>query len=622
MFKSISLVLLIILLCAPLMAQEDNSENLAVSTVLQKSNVTEDESNFIKRIADSKIMNDIFDFFIDLSKSIHSFIINNPFLVRLILLYLCFAFILVLFLLNFVERIKLEKGLDKEYDKLDARVAHRTKKFHLTNKSLQQELEYKEKVEKDLLRVKEAVDTMLIGVTITDIFGKILYVNPADAIMHGYKPQELIGKYISIFTDDVIRSELDMDNIVEWHGKIRHSNNVRKDGTVFSVQLISNVIKDSNDNPIAVVTTFEDITERTKADRALKDSEESFRRIFENIQDIYYEVDIDGIIKEISPSIRNITNQAPEDLIGKPIVNLYSSPSERDNMVKALKREDTITDYEVRMKGQDEEDIPCSVTAKLMLDENMLPSRIVGSMRNITRRKIAEDAQKHILEDLQYANKDLRDFAYITSHDLKSPLRAISTLATWINKDYADKFDENGKEQMNLLIGRVDRMNQLIEGLFQYSSLGSFNSDPVKIDTKELIGKVINKINPPEGISLTISDNVPVVTFEKNRMEQVFFNLLHNAVTHMGKVEGEVKVEYRLVDKFHEFRIIDTGIGIEERYFEKIFQIFQTLHSRDEMETAGIGLALVKKIVEMNGGKIWVESELTKGSSFSFTLPK
>jgi len=621
MSKSIFIVLLLFILIFPLVAQDTTQDNQAGLTKAQRSEIPTDDSNFIKKIAESKVMNDIFDFFVDLVKLIKEFIRSNPFLVKMILLYLCFALLLIMFILNFMGRLKLEKGLEKEYGKLDARVAQRTKKIHLTNKSLQQDLDSKERKEKELLRVKEAVETMLIGVTITDIFGKILFVNPADAEMHGYKPDELIGKYISVFTDDVLRSELDMDNIEEWHGIIRNSNNVRKDGSVFSVQMISNVIKDEVENPIAIVTTFEDVTERAKAEQALKDSEESFRRIFENIQDIYYEVDIDGIIKEVSPSIKMITNQEPKDLIGKPMVHLYSSPAERENMLKALKREDTITDYEVSMKGQDEGDIPCSVTAKLMLDENMLPSRIVGSMRNITRRKIAEEAQKHILEDLQYANKDLRDFAYITSHDLKSPLRAISTLATWINKDYSDKFDENGKEQMNLLIGRVDRMNQLIEGLFQYSSLGSFKTDPVTIDTKELIQKVIGKINPAAGIKLNISDQIPAVVFEKNRMEQIFFNLLHNSVTYMGGDEGEIKVDYKLVDKFHQFRVTDTGIGISDRYFDKIFQIFQTLQSRDDLETAGIGLALVKKIVEMNGGKIWVESELNKGSSFSFTLP-
>lgn len=612
---------LIIITIVGILTADVSKLPLAGSAVLQVADSTGEEGNFIKKIADSKLMNDIFDFVIETFSNIRTFIVNNPFTVRMILLYLCFITLLILFLLNFMARLKLEKGLEKEYGKLDARVAQRTKKIQLTNKSLQQDLDYKVKVERELLRVKDAVETMLIGVTITDIFGKIIYVNPADAEMHGYKPEELLGKYISIFTDDVLRSELDMDSLDEWHGKIRLSNNVRKDGSVFSVQLISNVINDEQNNPIAIVTTFEDVTERTKAERALKDSEESFRRIFENIQDIYYEVDIDGIIKEISPSISNITNQEPKDLIGKPMDMLYSSPSQRQNMLMALKRDDTITDYEVSMKGPDEDIIPCSVTAKLMLDENMLPSRIVGSMRNITRRKKAEEAQKHILDDLQYANKDLRDFAYITSHDLKSPLRAISTLATWINKDYASQFDENGKEQMNLLIGRVDRMNQLIEGLFQYSSLGSFKSERVEINTKELINKVMGKIDKVAGIKLNISENIPSVLFEKNRLEQVFFNLLHNSVTYMGKEEGEISITYELKDKFHYFYVTDTGMGIEDRYFDKIFQIFQTLQSRDDIESAGIGLALVKKIVEMNSGKIWVESEPGKGSTFSFTLP-
>jgi signal transduction histidine kinase len=242
--------------------------------------------------------------------------------------------------------------------------------------------------------------------------------------------------------------------------------------------------------------------------------------------------------------------------------------------------------------------------------------------KEITVRKKAEQRQAELLEQLEKINQELKNFAYIVSHDLKAPLRGIKTLVEWITTDYADKLDDNGKEQMNLLTCRVDRMHNLIDGILQYSRVGRIEEEKVVVNLNELVTEVIDLIAPPENISITIENELPVIECSRTRITQVFQNLLSNAVKYMDKPQGQIKVGCVEEDGFWEFYVADNGPGIEEKHFEKIFQLFQTLAPRDEFESTGIGLTVTKKIVELYNGKIWVKSEPGQGSTFFFTLPK
>jgi signal transduction histidine kinase len=195
-------------------------------------------------------------------------------------------------------------------------------------------------------------------------------------------------------------------------------------------------------------------------------------------------------------------------------------------------------------------------------------------------------------------------------------------LTDWISTDYADKLDDNGKEQMNLLMRRANRMYNLIDGILQYSRVGHVEEEKVVVNLNELVAEAIDMIAPPENITITIENELPTIECEQTRIMQVFQNLLSNAVKYMDKPQGQIKVGCVEEDGFWEFYVADNGPGIEEKYFEKIFQLFQTLAPRDESESTGIGLTIIKKIVEMYGGKTWVQSKVGSGSTFFFTLPK
>ena len=250
--------------------------------------------------------------------------------------------------------------------------------------------------------------------------------------------------------------------------------------------------------------------------------------------------------------------------------------------------------------------------------------------------KKSEQSLVYLLEDVnasraelqkvnsEYAevNKELKEFAYVVSHDLKAPLRAISQLTHWIAEDYSTAFDAEGKMQMDLIIQRAKRMDALIDGVLRYSRLGRRREKAESLDLNILVQKVIDTIAVDENVKVIIENKLPVISRDSIRMEQVFQNLIGNAISYTDKDECIVRVGCVEDETSWTFSIADNGPGIDRQYHEKIFQIFQTLTPRDEHESTGIGLALVKKIIRIYGGSVWLESEAGCGATFFFTLPK
>ncbi len=227
-----------------------------------------------------------------------------------------------------------------------------------------------------------------------------------------------------------------------------------------------------------------------------------------------------------------------------------------------------------------------------------------------------------LLRRLAGINEELSHFAYVVSHDLKAPLRGITLLAEWLCEDFGEKLGPEAKEQIALLQSRVNRMHSLIDGVLQYSRVGRIREDAVAVNLNEVMPAILDTVAPPAHIRIAVDPDLPTLTCERTRIIQVFQNLLSNAVKFMDKPQGEIRVGCVAEGEHWRFYVADNGPGIEAQHFERIFRIFQTLAPRDEYESTGIGLALVKKIVELYGGRVWVESEIGKGSTFFFTFPQ
>jgi signal transduction histidine kinase len=222
---------------------------------------------------------------------------------------------------------------------------------------------------------------------------------------------------------------------------------------------------------------------------------------------------------------------------------------------------------------------------------------------------------------LKAANQELQDFAYVVSHDLKAPLRGISTLAGWISTDNRESLDEEGKEKLELLLVRVRRMNDLIDGILKYSRVGRSREEAIPVDCNSLVAETVDLLAPGENFTVTVQEGLPTVTADRTKLGEVFQNLISNAIKYIDKPHGQIRIGCDPDGKGWRFFVADNGPGIEEKYHEKVFQIFQTLGSKDTPGSTGVGLAVVKKIVEQMGGEIWIESCSGQGTTFFFTIP-
>lgn len=240
----------------------------------------------------------------------------------------------------------------------------------------------------------------------------------------------------------------------------------------------------------------------------------------------------------------------------------------------------------------------------------------------VERRKRFEEALSHAALRLQETNYELDQFAYIASHDLRAPLRGIENLAGWIEEDCYQILPEASKQHFDLLKKRIYRLDALISGILEYSRAGRGATSVELIDTNKILNEIIDSLSPPSHITIKIDNQLPSLTANKVTITQVFQNLISNAIKYHDKSIGNIHIGSSNSINYYEFYVKDDGPGIEAQYHEKIFDIFQTLQSRDTIESTGIGLAIVKKIIEKQGGKIWVDSTIGKGTTFHFTWPK
>ncbi|MBD2439226.1 ATP-binding protein [Nostoc sp. FACHB-110] len=242
--------------------------------------------------------------------------------------------------------------------------------------------------------------------------------------------------------------------------------------------------------------------------------------------------------------------------------------------------------------------------------------------QEIVQRQHSQEQMAELLKEVETTNRELNDFAYIVSHDLKAPLRGIGLLAEWLLTDYADKFDDDGKGLVNRLMSRVKKLQNLIDSILEYSRIGRFQGEKIEVDLNNVVNDVIELLKYNENIEIEVANNLPIVYCEKTKISQVFQNLLSNAIKFLDKPQGKITVACSELDDFWQFSISDNGPGIEEQHFTRIFQIFQKLSNTDDTESTGIGLSIVKKIVEIYGGETWVESEVGQGSTFYFKIKK
>jgi len=257
---------------------------------------------------------------------------------------------------------------------------------------------------------------------------------------------------------------------------------------------------------------------------------------------------------------------------------------------------------------------------RAVLDPVGEPVRMSGTAQDITDQRKLQEALTRQTADLERSNVELERFAYAASHDLRAPLRGISQLAEWIAEDQNNTLSEESRDHLTLLQGRVRRMEALLVDLLEYSRVGREEHVVQEMDVAALIREISDTIQPRSGFPVEVVGALPAITTPAVPLKRVFMNLIDNAVKHHDRAEGVIRVGATIVGEFIRFTVADDGPGIEPQHQARVFELFQTLKPRDRLEGSGMGLTLVRKIVEAVGGEIGVESE-GRGTLFWFTWP-
>jgi PAS domain S-box-containing protein len=525
------------------------------------------------------------------------------------------------------ENQRLQQQLNEE---LEQKVKERTRELEEANALLQREIKYKEAAQSELQQQKDflrlIIDSTPDLIYVKDAEGKFVVANKKVAEFYGLQPEEMEGHYDTEkqFTKDDIDYFIWQDKqVLETNEEIRFPETEIKDvkgGESLWLQTIKKPIV-LHDGTKQILGVSSDITEIKLAKEKLFISEQLYREIARNLPKsamFIFDKNLKFILAE-GPLIGTVSKPKAE-IEGKTVYETIR-PSELDR-VEAV--------YKKILQGENSETEQTFFGRSLKVYH--IPIRdddgdIVYGMVMILDISDLKETQRELekrASELQRSNDELERFAYVASHDLQSPLRTIASYLQLLELRYKDKLEGEASEFIQYSVNGAKRMQTVIHELLNYSRISSVKKPFVRTDLDTLVKDVMKGLNSSvqtSGAEVHI-DDLPVLTAEPNQLYQLFQNLIDNAMKFVKDRKPVINVTATEHEDTWEFTVSDNGIGIKEEFREKIFQMFQRLHSTTEYPGTGVGLAICKKIVELHGGQMWVESEFGEGTTFHFTISK
>ncbi|AFY95348.1 PAS domain S-box protein [Chamaesiphon minutus] len=448
--------------------------------------------------------------------------------------------------------------------------------------------------------------------------GYFVRLNPAFEQILGFTNAELMAEPFINFLhpDDREQTIAGAQSLADGKSVVNFENRYRcKDGTYrwVSWNAIPHV-------PSQVWYTIgHDITERKQMEAALQASERKFSAIFEQSFELMGIVSLDGVLLEVNQTALDSISARKEDIAGQYFWDTpwWHTEQLQQQLKEAIDRaiKGKFSRYEVQFPAPNGTILTTDFSIKPVLDETDRVVMLVAEARDITDRKQAQAT-------LEARNRELDSFVHIVSHDLKAPLRAVANLSKWIEEDFDGSLSPTNQRQMELLRGRIQRMEATIDGLLDYARIGRTEDCLEPVSVSELLAETIETLAPPPTFNIAIAQNLPTLHAKRMLLSQVFTNLIGNAVKHHDRVDGSLHLGIAERQEFYEFAIADDGPGIAPEQHDRIFQIFQAVNPQQRTDSTGVGLAIVKKIVEAEGGTIRLESQLGRGTTFYFTWPK
>lgn len=428
--------------------------------------------------------------------------------------------------------------------------------------------------------------------------------------------------------------------IVDQHTEFAGQYRVRwPDGSLHWLKTYGRVVTAEQGQERRIVGVLQDITDSKQAELSLKASEARFRAVFEQAAVGMARLSPEGNWIQVNQRLADILGYRPEELIGQHFsASTWVEDQSQDLhfQQQLLAEKITSCQFEKRYIKPDGNPIWTLVTVSSEHDAESNLAAFIAIIEDIEERKTAREELVQRADELastnlmlasttallEQRNAELDKFAYVASHDLKAPLRAISNLAEWLGEDLSGQIPDENQYQLNLLRSRVQRMEALINGLLEYSRVGRRQRTVETVDLNSLLDNIVDSLAPSPEFTIAVESDLPSLQTNKTALSRVLSNLIDNALKHHHGDHGTVRIACSDRGNQLEFAIADDGPGIDPQYHDRIFTIFQTLKARDSFESTGIGLAVVRKIIEAERGRIWLESAIGKGTTFYFTWPK
>ena len=479
---------------------------------------------------------------------------------------------------------------------------------------------------------------------VINLKGQVIKMNQAAKLFLGFDTEKEDFYAAQLVHHEYLMATLQSFGLLQEVGILKNFKtkiNIKSGGSRF-VQVNANLIYDASGMPIAAQGVLRDVTNEEEVSaileeqkEALKDSQkrleavisdlqaqkEKYSSIIANMNLGLVEVDNEDLVQLVNKSFCTLSGYTEKELYGNKLGQLLHVSDPKIILVHQKNRLKGISDtYEVNVQVKGGQKKHWLISGAPRYNEKGQVIGSIGIHLDITEQYELSEQKEQLLKDLESSNEGLQEYAHIVSHDLKSPLRSISALVSWLEEDFGDKLGPAGLSQLNLMQDKIASMDQLITGILRYSSIGSEKARFEICPTLKFVQQLKATIYWPEQIALRFNGTMPSIKADKTQLQQLFQNLLSNAISHMDKPKGQIEIGYNDLGDLHEFSVKDNGIGIPKAYQEKIFEIFETLESGKG--SSGIGLSIVKKIVQLHGGTIWVKSEYGAGATFYFTIKK
>lgn len=362
-------------------------------------------------------------------------------------------------------------------------------------------------------------------------------------------------------------------------------------------------------------TMVEELAQRQAQLSVARDSLEDIMRSMLNALIVVGE---DASIQRVNPAMCRLLGYAAEELVGQPVSLVLT---EGGPLVAGA----THQAVEHAYRAKDGTRIPVLVSQSILRNQEGMTQGIIYAAQDLRERKQAEEALANYATALERSNKELDDFTYIVSHDLKEPLRSLDAFSRFLQEDYQEQLKDEGRQYLDRIRKNASRMQALIEDLLAVSRLSRRPNEFQRVAIGEVLEEVKQRFEyamQQKPVEVVAVNELPTLLCDRVRMGEVFANLISNAIKYNDKPACRIEIGCRLIEGWYQFSVKDNGPGIEPQYFEKVFEIFQRLGKRDDQEGTGIGLTIVKKIVGLHKGKVWIESTPGQGTTFSFTIPQ